>query len=69
MTRLNPQLRVSYVARGIHVRGGYPVYWGLVHLEGQRITKTKLDEALREAGFDFTQTEPYLDYSFVCEPA
>ena len=38
---------------GLHVNSGYTVFWGLVSLEDQRVTRDEFDEALREAGFDF----------------
>lgn len=53
MARLNPQLRVVQVATGVHVNGGSTVFWGLVYLEGRPPSKTELEAALREAGFDF----------------
>jgi len=53
MARLNPQLRVRQVGMGLHVNSGYTVFWGLVSLEDQRVTRDEFDEALREAGFDF----------------
>ena len=54
MARLNPKLMVMQVATGRHVSGGCTVLWGLVHLEGQRLTKKDVDAALKEAGFDFS---------------
>jgi hypothetical protein len=54
MERLNPKLVVTQVGTGMHVNGGCTVFWGLVHLEGQRLTKKDVEAALREAGFDFT---------------
>jgi hypothetical protein len=51
--RLNPQLRVRQVGMGLHVDSGCTVFWGLVSLEDQRVTREEFDEALREAGFDF----------------
>jgi len=53
MARLNPQLLVEQVATGVHVNGGGTVFWGLVHLSGELPNKLKVEEALREAGFDF----------------
>jgi hypothetical protein len=53
MTRLNPRLRVRQVGMGLHVNSGYTVYWGLVSLEGQRVTREEFNMALQEAGFDF----------------
>lgn len=63
MARLNPKLRVRQVAIGLHVNGDYTVYWGLVHLEGQAISRAEVDAALRQAGFDFQQRSPQVDYS------
>jgi len=57
MARLNPKLMVMQVATGRHVSGGCTVLWGLVHLEGQRLTKKDVEDALKEAGFDFTATK------------
>ena len=53
MARLNPDLRVRQVGMGLHVVSGYTVFWGLVSLEDQRVTRDEFDEALRDAGFDF----------------
>lgn len=57
MTRLNPQLVVKQVATAMHVDGGGTVLWGLVCLEGQSLTKQDIETALREAGFDFEQSD------------
>jgi hypothetical protein len=65
MVRLNPQLRVTEVGQGLHVNGQNTVYWGLVHVEGQKIAKAEFEAALREAGFDFAQGIPQLDYAQV----
>jgi hypothetical protein len=56
MARMNPKLVVTQVGTGMHVNGGCTVFWGLVHLEGQRLTRKELDAALREAGFDFVHS-------------
>ncbi len=53
MARLNPQLRVRQVGMGLHVDTGYTVFWGLVSLEDQEVTRQEFDDALQEAGFDF----------------
>ena len=53
MARLNPHLLVKQVATGVHVYGGGTVVWGLVYLNGEPPSKTKVETALREAGFDF----------------
>ena len=53
MARLNPLLRVRQVGMGLHVNTGYTVFWGLVSLEDQEVTRGEFDEALREAGLDF----------------
>jgi hypothetical protein len=63
MARLSPRLHVSQVAIGRHLNGAYTVYWGLVHLEGQKVARAELDAALREAGFDFKQCASQIDYS------
>ncbi len=52
MARLNPKLLVAQVATGVHIDGGYTVNWGLVYMEGQRITDADVDAALKEAGLD-----------------
>lgn len=51
--RLNPQFRISEIATGIHIHGGPTCYWGLVHLEGQKVDAGIIHEALHTAGFDF----------------
>ena len=53
MSRLNPKLLVKEVATGVHVDGGGTVHWGLVYLNGEPPSKKKVENALREAGFDF----------------
>ena len=53
MARLNPKLLVKQVATGVHVNGGDNVFWGLVYLNDEPPSKAKVEEALREAGFDF----------------
>jgi len=53
MARLNPQFLVKQVATGVHVDGGGTVFWGIVYLNGEPPSKLKVDQALREAGFDF----------------
>jgi len=55
MARMNPTLMVVQVATGRHVSGGCTVLWGLVYLEGQRLTKEGVEDALKEAGFDLTR--------------
>jgi hypothetical protein len=54
MARMNPRLMVVQVATGRHVSGGCTVPWGLVYLEGQRLTREDVEDAWREAGFNFT---------------
>ena len=51
--RMNPKLRIKRVATGVHVDGGGTVFWGIVYLEGEPPSKKKVENALREAGFDF----------------
>ena len=53
MARLNSNITVAQVATGRHVNGGAAVLWGLVHKEGQPLTRKDVEDALREAGFDF----------------
>ncbi len=53
MARLNPKLTVKPVATGVHVDGGETVHWGLIYLNGKPPDKKNVEEALREAGFDF----------------
>jgi hypothetical protein len=53
MARLNPKFVVKEVATGVHIKGGGTVHWGLVYLNGEPPSKTKVENALREAGFDF----------------
>ena len=53
MARMNPKLLVTQVATGVHVNGGCTVFWGVVYLEGQRLSKKDVETALRDAGFDF----------------
>ena len=55
MARLNPKLLVEQVATGVHVNGGETVFWGLVYLPGEPPSNLKVQEALREAGFDFAR--------------
>jgi hypothetical protein len=58
MARMNPQLRVTQVAMGVHVNGGCTVFWGLVYLDGQKIGRGELETALVEAGFDLKHNGP-----------
>ncbi len=53
MARLNPKLMVTQVSTGVHVNGGCTVFWGIVHMAKERLTRKQVEEALREAGFDF----------------
>ena len=57
VARLNPQLVVKQIATAVHVAGGGTVLWCLVCLEGQSLTKEDVEAALREAGFDFEQSD------------
>jgi hypothetical protein len=50
MARLNPSLRVTEVAQGLHREGGTTKFWGLVHTDLP--SKETVLEALLEAGFD-----------------
>ena len=65
MARLNPRLRVRQVGMGLHVNSGYTVFWGLVSLDDQRVTRDEFEEALRAAGFDFEHHAAQLDYETV----
>ena len=56
MARLNPQFVVKQIATGVHLDGGGTVFWGLVYLQSEPPSKTKVEMALREAGFDFQHT-------------
>ncbi len=53
MARMDSNITVTQVATGRHVNGGAAVLWGLVHKEGQPLAKKDVEDALREAGFDF----------------
>ena len=55
MARMDSHITVTHVATGKHVNGGSTVLWGLVHKEGQPLTKQEVEDALREAGFDFAR--------------
>ena len=57
MARMNPKLRVVQVATGLHVKGGYTVNWGLVYLDGQRMTEGDVRAALKKAGLDAQHNE------------
>ncbi len=37
------------------MNGGETVFWGLVYLPGEPPSNLKMEEALREAGFDFAR--------------
>ena len=58
MARVNPQLRVTQVATGVHVHGGCTVFWGLIYADGQTIDQHDLRVALEDAGFDFKHNAP-----------
>ena len=53
MEKMNPGLLVTQVATGVHVNGGPTVFWGLVHMDGHPLSRRDMENALREAGFDF----------------
>jgi hypothetical protein len=53
MARLNPEFMVAQVATGMHVNGGCTVFWGLIYQKSQPISRTDVENALQEAGFDF----------------
>lgn len=58
MARLNPKLMVTHVTTGRHVAGGPTVIWGIVYLQGQRLTRASVEQALKEAGYDFACNAP-----------
>jgi hypothetical protein len=62
LARMNPQLHVTQVATGVHVRGGCTVFWGLVHLADQVISEKDLKDALAEAGFDLDLNGPIQNF-------
>lgn len=64
LARMNPQIRVTQVATGVHVNGGCTVYWGLVHHEDQEITKGEVEDALADAGFDIEHNPSLGDVEF-----
>ncbi len=53
MARLNPGLMVKQIATGMHVEGGGTVFWGIVYSSDSPPSKQQVEDALREAGFDF----------------
>ena len=53
MARLNPELMVKQVATGVHVEGGGTVFWGIVYSGENPPNRQQVEDALREAGFDF----------------
>lgn len=53
MARLNPKLVITQAGTGFHVNGGCTVFWGLVHVQGQRPTQKEVEAALKDAGYDF----------------
>jgi hypothetical protein len=53
IARMNPKLAVTQAGTGVHVNGGCTVFWGVVHLEGQSPSRKEVEDALKEAGFDF----------------
>jgi hypothetical protein len=55
MTRMNASITVTQAATGRHVNGGEAVLWGVVHKAGQPLAKKDVEDALRDAGFDFAQ--------------
>jgi hypothetical protein len=65
MARLNPDLCVRQVGIGLHASSGYTVFWGLVYLAGQRVTREEFDAALQEAGFDLQHNAAHVDYATV----
>lgn len=53
MERMHPGLLVTRAGTGVHVNGGPTVFWGLVHMEDQPLSRRDVENAMREAGFDF----------------
>jgi hypothetical protein len=53
MARLNPDLMVKQVATGVHIDGGGTVFWGIVYTGENPPSRQQVQDALREAGFDF----------------
>jgi len=53
MARLNPDLMVKQIATGVHVDGGGTVFSGIVYPGEAPPPKAQVEDALREAGFDF----------------
>ena len=51
MTRLNPGLVVAQVATGAHRDGGEVVCWGIVYLDRRQPSKSDVEQALKEAGW------------------
>ena len=52
MARLNPKLMVTQAGTGVQADGACTVFWGVVHLEDRPPSKTEVEAALVEAGFD-----------------
>jgi hypothetical protein len=57
MARLNPDLMVKPVATGVHVEGGGTVFWGIVYSGENPPSRPVVEDALRDAGFDFDHNE------------
>jgi hypothetical protein len=53
MLRLNSKLLIVEVGTGMHLTGDSTVHWGLVYLDGQRLTDKQVHDALADAGLDF----------------
>ena len=53
MARLNPELMVKQIATGVHLEGGGTVFWGIVYASETPPNRQQVEDALREAGFDF----------------
>src|SRR5437763_1344558 len=53
LERVNPNIVVKQTATGFHQHGEEAVYWGIAYLNHKPPTKKEVDNALREAGFDF----------------
>ena len=69
LARMNPKIRVTQVATGVHVNGGCTVYWGLVHHDDGEITKDEVENALADAGFDLDHNLPVADVKLTASGA
>ena len=69
MARLNPDLMVKQVTTGVHVEGGGTVFWGIVYTAENPPNRQQVEDALREAGFDFKHnTQTHSAFAWSDEP-